>query len=86
MLILIISQRMGTNLESIIGTYLLWRNSRNQSGGHGSERKISLMWVLPLKKLPKPKRLLNDIDLYGPVVVTDTLEVIDLKIGNQPHW
>ena len=37
------------------------------------------------QKLPRLKKLINDIDPQAFFVVSDTLEVLGRNIGNQPH-
>jgi uncharacterized membrane-anchored protein YitT (DUF2179 family) len=41
--------------------------------------------VILHQELPRLKKMINDIDPRAFVVVSDTLEVMGHKIGNQPH-
>jgi uncharacterized membrane-anchored protein YitT (DUF2179 family) len=58
---------------------------RGQGGYTGQEHKI-LYTVITFRELPTLKRLVSGIDPDAFVVVTDTLEVMGQRIGNQPHW
>lgn len=42
--------------------------------------------VIALQELSRLKELVRSIDPEGFVVVTDTLEFMGTRIGNQPHW
>ena len=55
--------------------------------GGFSEKKIHILYtVIALPELPRLKRLARDIDPDVFLVVSDTLEVMGTRIGNQPHW
>jgi len=56
-----------------------------EGGFSGSERKI-IYSVIAYQQLPAIKRIITSIDPDAFVVVTDTLEVMGARIGNQPHW
>ncbi len=58
---------------------------RGQGGFTGQDEQI-LYTVITFRELPRLKRLVSDIDPDAFVVVTDTLEVMGQRIGNQPHW
>jgi uncharacterized membrane-anchored protein YitT (DUF2179 family) len=58
---------------------------RGQGGYTGQEHQI-LFTVITFRELSRLKRLVSDIDPNAFVVVTDTLEVMGQRIGNQPHW
>ncbi|MBW2312413.1 MAG: YitT family protein [Deltaproteobacteria bacterium] len=58
---------------------------RGQGGYTGQEHQI-LYTVITFRELSRLKRLVNAIDPDAFVVVTDTLEVMGQRIGNQPHW
>lgn len=55
-------------------------------GGYSRMEEHILYVVVPLIELGELKRLILDIDPNAFVVVNDTLEVINYRIGNQPHW
>jgi len=56
-----------------------------EGGYSGKERKI-LYSVIPFQTLPRFKAIVQKIDPSAFVVITDTLEVIGTRVGNQPHW
>ena len=55
-------------------------------GGHSREKMYMLYSVIALQELSRLKELVRSIDPEGFVVVTDTLELMGTRIGNQPHW
>jgi uncharacterized membrane-anchored protein YitT (DUF2179 family) len=58
---------------------------RGEGGFSGQERCI-LYSVMTFQELSRLKQLIRKIDSEAFVVVTDTLEVMGKRIGNQPHW
>jgi uncharacterized membrane-anchored protein YitT (DUF2179 family) len=58
---------------------------RGQGGYTGQEQQI-LYTVITFRELPRLKQLISVIDPNAFVVVTDTLEVMGQRVGNQPHW
>ena len=56
-----------------------------QGGYSGKEVRI-LYSVITLSELSRFKELIRQIDAEAFVVVTDTMEVMGRRIGNQPHW
>ncbi len=54
-------------------------------GFSGKEMKI-LYTVITFQEVPRLKKLVRDLDPDAFVVVSDTLEVMGSRIGNQPHW
>jgi len=59
--------------------------STARGGFSGREMQI-LYTVIMFRELPRLKRIIREADPNAFVVVTDTLEVMGLGIGNQPHW
>jgi uncharacterized membrane-anchored protein YitT (DUF2179 family) len=55
-------------------------------GGYSGQDLRILYSVIALQELSRLKELVRTIDPGGFVVVTDTLEVMGTRIGNQPHW
>jgi uncharacterized membrane-anchored protein YitT (DUF2179 family) len=55
-------------------------------GGYTGHPQQTLYTVITFRELARLKRLISDIDPEAFVVVTDTLEVMGRRIGNQPHW
>jgi len=58
---------------------------QGQGGFTGQPEQI-LYTVITFRELSRIKQLIREIDSEAFVVVTDTLEVIGHRIGNQPHW
>ena len=55
-------------------------------GGFTGAREKILYTVVPLMEIGEVKRLIKRIDPDAFVVISNTLEVINNRIGNQPHW
>ena len=58
-------------------------------GGRGgyTGREIQMLFtVISYQELGRLKKLISEIDTQAFVVVTDTLETMGKRIGNQPHW
>lgn len=58
---------------------------RGEGGYSGAEEHI-LYTVITFRELGLLKRLIRKSDPHAFVVVSDTLEVMNYRIGNQPHW
>lgn len=58
---------------------------KGQGGYSGVEEHI-LYSVIPISEIGQLKRLVNSLDPDAFVVISDTMEVINYRIGNQPHW
>ena len=57
--------------------------------GHGgfTGRKESILYtVITFRELARLKQVVRAIDPDAFVVITDTLEVMGYRVGNQPHW
>jgi uncharacterized membrane-anchored protein YitT (DUF2179 family) len=55
-------------------------------GGYKGERQMLLYTVITFQELSRLKSLIRDIDPNAFVVISETLEVMGQRIGNQPHW
>ena len=58
---------------------------KGQGGYSGQEEQI-LYTVITFRELPRLKEIIRRLDPNAFVVVTETLEVMGQRIGNQPHW
>ena len=58
---------------------------KGQGGYSGQEEQI-LYTVITFRELPRLKGIIRRLDPNAFVVVTETLEVMGQRIGNQPHW
>ena len=55
-------------------------------GGY-SGREIQILYtVIAFQELPRLKRIVRAVDPNVFMVVSDTLEVMGIRIGNQPRW
>lgn len=55
-------------------------------GGYTGRSVNILYTVVTIRELSRFKEMIRQIDPMAFVVVTDTLEVMGNRIGNQPHW
>ena len=55
-------------------------------GGYSGQPLHILYSVITLTELSRFKEMIRKIDPNAFVVVTETLEVMGKRIGNQPHW
>ncbi len=55
-------------------------------GGYSGRQENILYTVVTFRELGRLKNIVRQIDPKAFVVVTDTLEVIGHRIGNQPRW
>lgn len=58
---------------------------KGEGGYTGNEEHI-LYSVITITEIGQLKRLVYNIDPAAFMVISDTLEVINYRIGNQPHW
>ena len=58
---------------------------KGEGGYTGNEEHI-LYSVITIAEIGQLKRLVHNIDPAAFVVISDTLEVSNYRIGNQPHW
>ena len=56
------------------------------SGGYSGQSLHILYSVITLTELSRFKEMIRKIDPGAFVVVSETLEVMGKRIGNQPHW
>ena len=55
-------------------------------GGYRRQEEKILYTVVQLTEIGMLKRIVHGIDSDAFVVISDTQEVINYRIGNQPHW
>jgi uncharacterized membrane-anchored protein YitT (DUF2179 family) len=55
-------------------------------GGFSGQQEHILYTVVPLMEIGQVKSLIRQIDPDAFVVISDTLEVVNNRLGNQPHW
>ena len=71
--------------EIVVGVYRGVTMIKGKGGHSGQEIQI-LYTIIPFQELPRLKRLVRAIDPDVFMVVSDTLEVMGIHIGNQPRW
>jgi uncharacterized membrane-anchored protein YitT (DUF2179 family) len=82
----IVSRRWEEIERVIIGELNRGVTVMDGSGGYSGEPEKILYTVISFRELSRLKHLIRALDPTAFVVVTDTLEVIGQRIGNQPHW
>lgn len=55
-------------------------------GGYSGEGEKVMYTVITFRELARMKREVKRLDPQAFMVVSDTLEVMGQRIGNQPHW
>lgn len=55
-------------------------------GGFSGDEENMLYAVVNFREIGQLKNMIRNIDPDAFVVVTDTMEVMNYRIGNQPHW
>ena len=55
-------------------------------GGYTGNEQHVLYSIITFRELSRLKPIINQIDPEALVVVSETLEVMGQRIGNQPHW
>ena len=55
-------------------------------GAYTGQPEQILYTVITFREVARLKRMIRSMDPQAFVVVSDTLEVMGLRIGTQPHW
>jgi uncharacterized membrane-anchored protein YitT (DUF2179 family) len=55
-------------------------------GGYTGKKQNILYSVIPFQELGRFKDLIRKVDPNAFVIITETMEVMGHRIGNQPHW
>lgn len=55
-------------------------------GGFSGKQEHIIYTVVPLMEIGQVKNLIKQIDPEAFVVISSTLEVMNNRLGNQPHW
>ena len=82
----IISEKWNQIHQEIMGTVHRGVTILDGRGGYTGNAVRMLFTVISVRELNRVKRLISAIDPDAFVVVSDTLEVMGRRIGNQPHW
>ena len=65
---------------------ILAKDVRSEVRARSALNAVVLFTVVTFRDLPRIKQLVRALDPAAFVVVTDTLEVMGHRMGNQPHW
>lgn len=84
--IMIISSRWKDISQQIMGKLQRGVTIVEGEGGYSGQPLHILYSVITLTELSRFKEMVRKIDPHAFVVVTETLEVMGKRIGNQPHW
>jgi uncharacterized membrane-anchored protein YitT (DUF2179 family) len=82
---------VSSKLVDLVVTGLSQRKTRGVTivqgqGAYSGQEKHILYVVITFQEVSRLKRLVRQIDPNAFVVISDTLEVMGQRIGNQPHW
>ena len=84
--VFIISQRWETISKNIMKGLNRGVTVVHGRGGFSGQEEQILYAVITFRELAHLKQLVRQEDPGAFVVVSDTLEVMGHRIGNQPHW
>lgn len=84
--VLVISPRWEMISEQIMSTMNRGVTILKGQGGYSGEPENILYSVITLQELGRFKSMVRNQDPNAFVVISDTLEVMGTRIGNQPHW
>lgn len=84
--VFIISARWKEISERIMGEIIRGVTVIEGYGGFTGQKESILYTVITFRELSRLKQIIRLIDPDAFVVVTDTLEVMGRRVGNQPHW
>ena len=84
--VMIISSKHREISKEIINSLFRGVTLVDAHGGYSGSPVKVLYTVIAFQELGRLKRTIRSIDPNAFVVVTDTLEVMGVRIGNQPHW
>jgi uncharacterized membrane-anchored protein YitT (DUF2179 family) len=84
--VMVISSRWREISQSIIGEINRGVTLLRGEGGFTGREEQVLYTVITFRELSRLKQIIRQLDPGAFVVVTETLEVMGQRIGNQPHW
>jgi uncharacterized membrane-anchored protein YitT (DUF2179 family) len=84
--IMIISSRWEEIAQEIMNRLQRGVTIVHGRGGYSRKEEHILYSVITFTELSRFKEMIRQIDPDAFVVVTETLEVMGKRIGNQPHW
>lgn len=84
--VMIISPRWAEISRQIMDRFQRGVTVVRGQGGYTSKELHILYSVITFSELSRFKEMVRNLDPNAFVVVTETLEVMGKRIGNQPHW
>lgn len=84
--VMIISTHWAEINRQIISKLLRGVTVVTGKGGYSGKETQIIYTVITLQELARLKGIIREIDPSAFVVITETLEVMGYRIGNQPHW
>lgn len=84
--VMIISENWSKISETLLKEFQRGLTIIDGEGAYSHKTEKILYAVIAMKDLGRIKEIVNEVDPTSFVVVTDTLEVVNPCIGNQPHW
>ena len=84
--VFVISTQWGRISEEILKDIRRGVTLIKGEGGFTGKPENIIYAVVTFREIGQLKRLINNIDPDAFVVISDTLEVTNYRIGNQPHW
>ena len=84
--VMIISTHWADINREIISKLLRGVTVVTGKGGYSGKETQIIYTVITLQELGRLKGIIRGIDPNAFVVITETLEVMGYRIGNQPHW
>ncbi len=84
--VMIISTHWAEINRQIISKLLRGVTVVTGKGGYSGKETQIIYTVITLRELARLKGIIRKIDPSAFVVITETLEVMGYRIGNQPHW
>lgn len=84
--VLIISEQWETISKRILAELRRGLTIIHGEGAYSHQDEKILYAVITLRDLGRVKDIIRDVDPKAFVVVTETLDVMNPRVGNQPHW
>jgi len=85
-IVLIISEQWECLSERMLKEFRRGLTIIHGEGAYSHKDEKILYAVITLRDLGRAKDIIRDVDPKAFVVVTETLDVMNPRVGNQPHW
>ena len=84
--VMIISDKWSKLSDTLLKEFHRGLTIVNGEGAYSHKKEKILYAVITLRDVSRVKEIISRVDPKAFVVVTDTLEVVNPYVGNQPHW